>query len=117
MSASKASSPKRLEVAYAPRGRMSAVSSCIPAGRPSYSEHEEAKTTRSMPRSTHASPSACVATAFICQFASGSYSAVGSLERPARWMTPSMPSSAVAGMSRTSAQMTSTRSANSWSGP
>ena len=44
-----------------------------------------------------------MATAFICQLASGSYSAVGSFESPARWITPSTPSSASAGMSRTSA--------------
>ena len=43
--------------------------------------------------------------AFICQFASGSYSAVGSFESPARWITPSTPSSALAGMSRTSASI------------
>ncbi len=43
--------------------------------------------------------------AFICQFASGSYSAVGSLERPARWITASTPSRALAGMSRTSASI------------
>ena len=48
-----------------------------------------------MPRSTQALPRASVATAFICQLASGSYSAVGSLESPARWITPSTPSSAV----------------------
>ena len=65
---------------------------------------------RSTSRSTQLRPSVSVAMAFICQFASGSYSAVGSLERPARWITASTPSSALAGMSRTSASMTSTRS-------
>ena len=40
--------------------------------------------------------------AFICQFASGLNSAVGSLLRPDRLITPSTPSSAASGMSRTS---------------
>ena len=68
------------------------------------------------PRSTQALPSASVATAFICQLASGSYSAVGSFERPARWITPSTPSRAVAGMSRTSATTSSMRSRTRSSG-
>jgi hypothetical protein len=58
----------------------------------------------------HSSPSVLVATAFICQFASGSNSAVGSLLNPLRLMTPSTPSSALAGTSRTSATIVSIRS-------
>ncbi len=53
-----------------------------------------------------------VATAFICQLASGSYSAVGSFERPDRLITASTPSKAAAGMSRTSAWIVSTSPAD-----
>ena len=67
---------------------------CRAAGRRRASTTRRRRSARCRARRS-ARPSVSVASAFICQFASGSNSAVGSFERPDRLITPSTPSSAL----------------------